>query len=95
MASCPITSWQTDANTVQMVTDFILGSTKSLQIVLKAMKLKDLILPREHKIRPEADCGSDQEMLIAKFGLKFKKVGKTIRPFKNDLYKSFMSIQWK
>ena len=59
------------------------------------MKLKDLILPREHKIRPEADCGSDQEMLIAKFGLKFKKVGKTIRPFKNDLYKSFMSIQWK
>ena len=28
MASCPITSWQTDANTVEMVTDFILGGYK-------------------------------------------------------------------
>ncbi|ELR62166.1 hypothetical protein M91_07993, partial [Bos mutus] len=30
----------------------------------------------------EADCGSDQEFLIAKFRLKLKKVGKTIRPFR-------------
>ena len=32
-----------------------------------------------------ADCGSDQELLIAKFRLKLKKVGKTTRPFRYDL----------
>ena len=37
------------------------------------------------KIRPEADCGSDHELLIAKFRLKLKKVGKTTRPFRYDL----------
>ena len=35
--------------------------------------------------RPGADCGSDHELLIAKFRLKFKKAGKTTRPFKYDL----------
>ena len=35
--------------------------------------------------RPGADCGSDHELLIAKFRLKLKKVGKTARPFKYDL----------
>ena len=35
--------------------------------------------------RPGADCGSDHELLIAKFRLKLKKVGKTIRPFRYDL----------
>ena len=34
------------------------------------------------KIRPGADCGSDHELLIAKFRLKLKTVGKTTRPFK-------------
>ena len=38
MASGPITSWQIDGETVA---DFILGGTKSLQIVTAAMKLKD------------------------------------------------------
>ena len=37
------------------------------------------------KARPGADCGSDHELLIAKFGLKLKKVGKTTRPFRYDL----------
>ena len=32
-----------------------------------------------------ADCGSDNELLIAKFRLKLKKVGKTTRPFRYDL----------
>ena len=32
-----------------------------------------------------ADCGSDHELLIVKFRLKFKKVGKAIRPFMYDL----------
>ena len=38
------------------------------------------------KTRPGADCGSDHELLIAKFRLKLKKVGKTTRPFRYDLY---------
>ena len=37
------------------------------------------------KIRPQADCGSDHELLIAKFRLKLKKAGKTTRPFRYDL----------
>ena len=37
------------------------------------------------KTRPGADCGSDHELLIAKFRLKLKKVEETIRPFRYDL----------
>ena len=37
------------------------------------------------KIRPGADCGSDHELLITKFRLKLKRVGKTTRPFRYDL----------
>ena len=37
------------------------------------------------KRRPGADCGSDYELLIAKFRLKLKKVGKTNRLFRYDL----------
>ena len=37
------------------------------------------------KTRPGADCGSDRELLIIKFRLKLKKVGKTARPFRYDL----------
>ena len=38
-----------------------------------------------NKTRPGADCGSDHELLIAKFRLKLKKVGKITRPFGYDL----------
>ena len=38
-----------------------------------------------NKTRPGVDCGSDHELLIAKFRLKLKKVGKTTRPFRYDL----------
>ena len=41
MASSPINSWQIDGETMETVTDFILGAPKSLQIVTAAMKLKD------------------------------------------------------
>ena len=41
MASGPITSWETDGETVETVSDFILGAPKSLQMVTVAMKLKD------------------------------------------------------
>ena len=37
------------------------------------------------KTRLGADCGSDHELLIAKFRLKLKKVGKATRPFRYDL----------
>ena len=37
------------------------------------------------KTRPGADCGSDDELLMAKIRLKLKKVGKTTRPFRYDL----------
>ena len=41
MASGPITSWEMDGETVETVTEFILGAPKSLQMVTAAMKLKD------------------------------------------------------
>ena len=40
ISSSPITSWQTDRETMEIVTDFILGVPKSLQMVTAAMKLK-------------------------------------------------------
>ena len=55
MASGPITSWQIDGETMETVTDFILGAPKSLQMVIAAMKLKMLApwkksydQPRQH-----------------------------------------------
>ena len=47
------------------------------------------------KTRPVADYGSEYELLIGKFRLKLKKVGKTTRPFRYDLVKSLMTMQWK
>ena len=41
----------------------------------------------------EADCGSHRELLIAKFRLKLKKVGKTTRPFRYDLHQILIIIQ--
>ena len=53
--------------------DYILCNQKCRSSILSA------------KTRPGADCGSDHELLIAKFRLKLKKVGKTSRPFRYDL----------
>ena len=41
MASGPITSWEIDGETVETVSDFIFGGSKSLQMVTAALKLKD------------------------------------------------------
>ena len=41
MASSPITSWELDRETVETVSDCVLGAPKSLQMVTAAMKLKD------------------------------------------------------
>ena len=47
------------------------------------------------KTRLGADCGSEHELLIAKFILKLKKVGKTTRPFRYDLNQIPYNIQWE
>ena len=41
MASSPITSWEIDGETVEIVSDFIFWASKSLQMVIAAMKLTD------------------------------------------------------
>ena len=55
MASGPITSWQIDGETVETVTDFILGMPKSLQMVTAAMKLKDTCLLLGRKVMTNLD----------------------------------------
>ena len=52
-------------------------------IMFLAAKDEETILSA--KTGPGADCGSDHELLIAKFRCKWKKVGKTSRPFRYDL----------
>ena len=48
------------------------------------------------KTRQGVDCGSDHELLIAKFRLKLKKVGETTRPFRNDLQELVMDREaWR
>ena len=49
------------------------------------MQLKVEKLYTVSKTRPGADCGSNHELLIAKFRLKLRKVGKATRPFRYDL----------
>ena len=64
-----ITRWSTPKNQV----DYLLCSQRWRNSIQSA------------KTRPGADCGSDHELLIAKFRLKLKKVGKTTRLFRYDL----------
>ena len=47
--------------------------------------MEKLYIDSKKKKRPGADCGSDHELLIAKFRLKLKKVGKTTRPLRYGL----------
>ena len=51
MASGPITSWQIDGETMETVTDLFSWAPKSLQMVMSAMKLKD-VCSLEEKLRP-------------------------------------------
>ena len=64
-----ITRWSTLKNQI----DYILCSQRWRSSIQSA------------KTRLGADCGSDRELLTAKFRLKLKKVGKTTRPFRYDL----------
>ena len=58
-------------------------NTKIRLIIFFAAKMEKLYTVK--KTRPGADCGSDHELLITKFRLKLKNVGKTTRPFRYDL----------
>ena len=66
-------TWTSPDGQYQNQIDYILGSQR-----WKSSK-------QSAKTRSGADCGSDHELLIAKFSLKLKKVGKTTRPFRYDL----------
>ena len=66
-------TWTSPDGQNQNQTDYILCSQRQRSSIKSA------------KTRPGADCGSDHELLIAKFRLKLKKVGKTTRPFRYDL----------
>ena len=57
-------------------------NTKIRLIIFFAAKWRSSI--QSAKTRPGSDCGSDHELLIAKFRLKLKKVGKMTRPFRYD-----------
>ena len=60
--------------------------TKIRLIIFFAAKDGEALYSQQKKKkRPGADCGSDHELLIAKFRLKLKKVGKITVPFKYDL----------
>ena len=66
-------TWTSPGGQYQNQVDYILCSQRWRSSIQSA------------KTRPEADCGSDHEPLIAKFRLRLKKVGKTTRPFRYDL----------
>ena len=58
--------------------------TKIRFIIFFAAKDEEALYSQQKKI-PGADGRSDHELLIAKFRIKFKKVGKTTKPFRYDL----------
>ena len=55
------------------------GHQNQIDYILCSQRWRSCI--QSAKTRPGADCDSDHELLIAKFRLKLKKVGKTTRPF--------------
>ena len=62
-------------------------------VIFLAAKDEEALYSQQKQSR--TDCGSDHELLIAKFRLKLKKVEKTTRPFRYDLNQIPMIIQWK
>ena len=59
-------------------------NTKIRLIILLVVEDGEALYSQK-QTRPGADCGSDHELLIVKFRLKLKKLGKTTRPFTYDL----------
>ena len=56
-----------------------------IRLIVNSLQPKMEKLYTVSKKRLGADCGSDHELLIAKFRLKLKKVGETMKPFRYDL----------
>ena len=59
------------------------STSKQIDYILCSQRWRSSI--QSAKTRLEADCGSDHELLIAKFRMKLKKVGKTTKVFRYDL----------
>ena len=59
--------------------------TKIRLILFFAAKVGEALYSQKKRKRPGADCGSYHELLIAKFRLKLKKIGKNTRPFRYDI----------
>ena len=70
-------TWTSPDGQYQNQIDYILCSLRWINSIQSA------------KTRPGADCGSDHELLIAKFRLKLTKVGETTRPFSSVQFSSF------
>ena len=66
MVSGPITSWEIDGETVETVTDFILGGSKSLQMVIAAMKLKELTPWKESYDQPRQHVKKQRHYFVNK-----------------------------
>ena len=85
MASGPITSWQIDGETVETVTDFILGAPKSLQMLTAAMILRHFLLGRKVMINLDSILKSRDITLSTKVHL-FKAM---VFPVDMDGYESW------
>ena len=71
-------TWTLQSGQYQNQIDYILSSQRWRSCIQSA------------KTRPRADCGSDHQLLTAKFRFKLNKAGKTSRPAKYDL-----TLQWR
>ena len=69
MASGPITSWQIDGETVETVTDFILGGSKITAEVTAAMKLRHLFIERKFMTNLDSILKSRDITLLTKVHL--------------------------
>ena len=80
----PISSSFGDCDSPQLNNHHQMVNTEIRLIIFFATKDEEALYSQQ-KTRPGTDCGSDHE-LTAKFRLKLKKVGKTTRPFRHNLY---------
>ena len=69
MASGPITSWEVDGETVETVSDFILGAPKSLQLVIAAVKLNMLTPWKESYGKPRQHIQKQRHYFATKVHL--------------------------
>ena len=75
----------TQKKTLHMEQYYQMVNTEIRLIIFFTAENEEESLTQSSKTRSGADCGSDHQLLIAKFRLKLKKVGKTTRPFRYDL----------